>query len=170
MTPDQQSVLILIKQINNSQFGGIDNGFLPSEIMAFVNRESSFVAHSYHRDNATHWSKGLMQVENTTAANLSYWKGIYAGFIPKTVINPTLANGWDDGLYQPTIGLTVGMNVANDYWNFLTNHLGHDPDYEMWAAAYNEGPMNALRGRQDDAYVVGWLRYQEFWASQGVDQ
>lgn len=148
MTPTQQTVLSLIKEINIRDF---DGWFLPSEVMAFVDVESSFVTDAVHVDRVGLFSVGLMQVENTTARDFH-------------VSDPML-------LKQPMFGLQIGMRVARANWELLRKELAIDePSYEEWSAAYNEGVGNVVRGRTDDAYVNKWLRQQEFWASvSGVD-
>ncbi len=154
MTDLQKSILDLIVKLNNNEF---DAWFNPSEVMAFVQVESAFrtQAHRYEpRLNES--SYGLMQVLASTAKS-----------VDSALVHPLT-------MYQPEIGLRIGMRVAKLYYEQEQKHFGREPTNEEWAASYNEGVGGAERdvahGREPDpAYTKAWLAAQEHWAAQGID-
>ena len=154
MTSTQISVLALINSLNSGEFA---SWFLPSEVMAFVQIESAFRPHAYRFEpRLNEGSFGLMQVLESTARGMM----------------PSLASG--EAMYDPTVGLRIGMLVAKQTWEIEARRLGGDPSYEVWTAGYNEGPLAALRqdarGEDPDpAYTKVWLAAQAHWQAQGVD-
>lgn len=155
MTPIQQQVLILINKLNDSEFS---SWFDPSEVMAFCQVESAFRAHAYrYEPRLGEGSYGLMQVLASTA------KGV----------DPSLTD--PEVMYAPETALRIGMKVAKLYWDQLSSRLKRDPSLEEWCDSYNRGVGGVLREDQlgkdpaDDAYTSVWLRAQEFWAAQGID-
>lgn len=147
MTPLQQQALDLIKKLNDAEFQG---WFNPSEMMATCQVESSFRPHAIRHEPSGVTSYGLSQVLDVTAARLGL-------------------QGDPQQMFDPEVGLRYGMKCHIEDWDILQKHFGRDPSYEEWCAAYNEGPGNVIKGRQDDAYVRVWMRALEFWQSQGVD-
>jgi soluble lytic murein transglycosylase-like protein len=147
MTPLQQQVLDLVNKLNVQEFNSFFN---PSEIMATCQVESSFRPYAYRREPSGVASFGLMQVLDVTAAHL--------GLV-----------GSPEQMYDPEVGLRYGMKCHKADWDYLQAHLHRDPYYEEFAAAYNEGVGNVMKGRTDDAYVRVWMRARDFWVAQGVD-
>jgi soluble lytic murein transglycosylase-like protein len=153
MTPNQQVALDLIKKLNDAEF---EAWFEPSEVMAFVQIESSFRSQAHRFEPRLNESSyGLMQVLASTAKSVGL------------VGNPIQ-------MYDSEVGLRYGMKVARLYWEQEQRHFGRDPTYEEWAASYNEGVGGAERDvaaqrDPDPAYTALWDKAQEFWAAQGVD-
>ncbi len=156
MTPQQQAVLDLVKKLNDAEFA---SWFNPSEVMAWCQVESGFHTHAHRFEPALNEaSYGLMQVLRSTAREV--------------MADPSLD---PYTLYEPEIGLRVGMRVARLYWDQLARHLGRDPSYEEWAASYNEGVGGAERDvtanrDPDPTYVAMWLNAQQHWAAQDIDE
>jgi soluble lytic murein transglycosylase-like protein len=144
MTKDQEFILDLIRRLNKDEF---ENWFTPASVMAFVQIESSFRTHAYRREPSGVASYGLMQVLDVTARDF--------GLVGKP-----------DQMYVPEVGLRIGMKVARKYWDILRTKFGHNPTLAQWAASYNEGPGNVMKGRPDTAYVVPWLAARNFWLKE----
>ncbi len=140
MTPAQILVRDLIVKLNTAEFGG---WFAIESPMAFVQVESGFRPHAYRLEPSGVASYGLMQVLDTTAKGFS-------------IADPKL-------MFEPEIGLRVGMSVARAYWDILQKHFGRVPTLAQWAASYNEGPGNVFGDRKDSAYVEPWLAARLFW-------
>src|SRR5512135_2365351 len=104
MTPQQQQVLDLIQKLNDNEFEG---WFLPSELMAFCQIESAFRPKAYrYEPRLSEGSYGLMQVLASTARS----------------VNPALSN--PESMYDPEVGLRVGMKVAKLYWTQEQRRFG----------------------------------------------
>jgi len=141
MNSAEQTVLDLVNKLNASTFGG---WFQPSSVMAFVQVESAFRPHAYRKEPSGVASYGLMQILDVTA------KGI--GFAGKM-----------EDLYDPETGLLWGMKYARLIWDQLARHFGRPPTLTEWCSAYNEGPGNVFKGRDDSAYARPWLAAKEHW-------
>jgi len=152
MTPQQQQILDLVKQVNDRDFA---SWFNPSEVMAFCQIESAFRPHAYRYESRLgEGSYGLMQVLASTARQ-----------VDANITNPEM-------MYDPEIGLRTGMKVAKVYWEQLTGRLNRDPSYEEWADSYNRGVGGVLRDLSavdDHAYPQAWDNAQSYWEAQGVD-
>ncbi len=152
MTPQQQAVLDLVNKINDASFG---SWFNPSEVMAFAQIESAFRPHAYrYEPRLGEGSYGLMQVLASTAR----------------AVDASITDG--QMMFDPEVGLRVGMKVAKLYWDQLTARLGREPSNEEWSDSYNRGVGGVLRdlaGVADHAYPAAWDAAQSFWAKLGVD-
>jgi soluble lytic murein transglycosylase-like protein len=144
MTPTQKHILSLIDNLNYVEF---HRWFKNFEVMAFVQIESAFRSHSIRHEPSGVTSYGLMQVLDTSARD----RGL--------AHDPAQ-------MFDPHIGLRYGMLQLRWEWNFLQDHLRHDPSKEQWVAGYNEGVGNVLKGRADHAYVRLWQHAAAYW--QGV--
>jgi soluble lytic murein transglycosylase-like protein len=144
MTPEQKHVLQVIDNLNQEEF---HHWFKNFEVMAFVQIESSFKAHSIRHEPSGVTSYGLMQVLDSSARD----RGL---------------RGDPAQMFDPHIGLRYGMLQLSWEWDFLKRHMGHDPAKEEWVAGYNEGVGNVLKGRTDHAYVRLWQHAAAYW--QGV--
>jgi hypothetical protein len=153
MTPEQQTVLGLIKKLNDAEFSG---WFLPSEVMAFCQVESSFRPKACrYEPRLNEGSYGLMQVLASTAAGVGL-------------------TGSPEQMYDPETGLRIGMKVAQLYWQQLSKYLRRDPTKEEWCDSYNRGVGGVEHiidsgSTPDDAYIKVWTAAQKYWVAQGVD-
>ena len=151
MTPQQQQVLDLIQKLNDGEFEG---WFLPSEVMAFCQIESAFRPKAYRFEpRLGEGSYGLMQVLASTARS----------------VEPSLVD--PEKMYDPEVGLRIGMKVARLYWSQERLHFGRDPTREEWVASYNEGVGGAIRdvnaGREPDpAYTKAWNAAFAYWEAE----
>ena len=144
----QQQVLDLATRLNSAEFSEF---FDLSEVMAFCQVESAFRPRAYrYEPGLGEGSYGLMQVLASTARDM-------AG-----VTDP-------ETMYDPEIGLRVGMKVAQKYWEILGDRLHRDPTLEEWSASYNEGIGGLIRdeadGRIDLGYPKIWESARLHWAS-----
>ncbi len=143
MTPNQQQALDIIYKLNREQFA---NWFQPSAMMAFCQIESNFNPHAYRREPSGVASYGICQILDVTARGIGF-------------------TGAFEGLYDPETGLLWGMKYAREIWDQLARSLGRPPTVIEWCSAYNEGPGNVLRGRDDSSYSKPWLAAKSFWES-----
>ena len=141
MTDAQQLVFELINKLNASTFGG---WFSPSSVMAFVQVESAFKPTAFRQEPSGVASYGLMQILDVTARGIGF-------------------TGQFEELYHPETGLLWGMKYAREIWDQLARSFGHVPTAAQWASAYNEGPGNVLRGRDDSAYANPWIAAKTYW-------
>ena len=141
MTPAQQLVLDLIRKLNASTFGG---WFTPSSVMAFVQVESAFRPRAFRQEPSGVKSYGLLQILDVTARGIGF-------------------TGAFEDLYDPETGLLWGMKYAREIWDQLARSFGRQPTLTEWSSAYNEGPGNVLRGRDDSAYAKPWLAAKVHW-------
>lgn len=144
LTPEQQSTLNLVQKLNDEEFGG---WFNLCDVAAFIQVESNFRAKAYRWEPRLHeGSWGLMQVLASTAKSLGF-------------------DGRPQQMYFPEVGLRYGMRAARQNWDTLKNGFHRDPTLDEWAAAYNAGPGNVLKGLKDAAYVAVWRAAYAHWAS-----
>ncbi len=141
MTPLQQQAHDIAQKLNAAEF---DGWFTLASVMAFCQVESAFRPHAYRQEPSGVASYGLMQVLDVTAKD--------NGLV-----------GSPEQMFDPEVGLRYGMKVAKSYWDFLERHLGRDPHLTEWAASYNEGPGNVMKGREDAAYATPWIAARKFW-------
>jgi hypothetical protein len=141
MNDAQKLVFDLITKLNASTFGG---WFQPSAVMAFVQVESAFRPRAFRQEPSGVASYGLMQILDVTARGIGF-TGVF------------------EDLYDPYVGLLWGMKYAKEIWDQLARSFGRQPTMTEWASAYNEGPGNVLRGRDDSAYANPWLAAKAHW-------
>ncbi len=141
VTPAQQLALDLINKLNREAFLG---WFEPSAVMAFVQVESAFRPRAFRQEPSGVASYGLMQILDVTARGIGF-------------------NGAFEELYDPETGLLWGMKYARQIWDLLQRSLGRPPTLVEWCSAYNEGPGNVLRGRDDSAYARPWMAAKVHW-------
>lgn len=123
--------------------GLFQNWFYLVNLMAFMDVESDFDFDAFRQEPSGVASYGAMQVLDTTAAGLTIW-----GYDPAD----------PESMYEPEIGIKMGMAACCQNWNVLAARLGRTPTIEEWVMAYNEGAGAVLDGRRVERY---WNEWQE---------
>lgn len=142
MTPIQQLCVNIIRRLNGAEFNSF---FKVSVMMATIQVESAFRPKALRHEPSGVTSYGLCQVLDTTAAGLGL-------------------KGSPEQMFDPEISIRYGMKAHKHNWDALVRHFKRNPNYEEWAAAYNEGVGNVIKGRQDAAYTNVWIKAEEYWA------
>lgn len=108
------------------------------ELLAFVQVESSFRPAAYRFEpQLGEASYGLMQVLESSARD----RGL---------------SGDPRQMFDPLVGLRMGVLHARWGRDFLRRRLGREPSTAEWVGAYNAGVGNVLRGYVPLAYVQRW--------------
>lgn len=129
------------RKVNSEHF---KHWFFLQNIMAFIEVESSFDFNAFRQEPSGVASYGCMQVLDITASGLGY-------------------KGQPEDMYDPTIGIWLGMAALCQNWNVFHAKAGDYPTMEEWVISYNEGVGNALDGKADDAYWNKWSDAQQKW-------
>lgn len=114
-------------------------GWMPlADLLAFVQVESSFNSRAVrYEPHLGESSYGLMQVLASSARD----RGL---------------QGSPDAMFDPLVGLDIGIRHARWTWEYLASRLGADPSEDQWVGAYNAGVGNVLRNRIPWSYVQKW--------------
>ena len=163
MTPDEQSVLEIIRQLNASDFSG---WFAPSSVMAFVQIESAFKQFARRYEPALNdASYGYMQLLSSTAHSIGYQGPVF----PHMPDPPYTATSVAGSLYESELNLKLGMTYLKQNWDVLEKRLGREPTPAQWADSYNRGPAGQNLGSPTHAYPALWASAKVHWQAQGAD-
>lgn len=141
LTAAQGLALTTFDDVNAKNFGG---WFNRSTFMAFCETESEFKPDAFRQEPSGVASYGLMQVLDSTAADLGL-------------------TGPASQMNDPKIGVFYGLKYAAQGWNYLSTHFGRPPTNAEWAAGYNEGYGAAANGKPDPNYVDVWSKHKAAW-------
>lgn len=144
MTPLQADCLAYIQFLFASEMKPLSAIYKPSGIMAHIEIESSWQPDvGDHVDSFG--SAGLMQVLPATAVQM----------------------GVKGSMLDPANSILAGMRYLQNCQTIVGHYrekAGGHLLIEDLVAAYNEGPGNVMRGRQDPRYVTAWRTAQAKWA------
>lgn len=144
MTPLQAECLAYIQFLLASELQPLSALYKPSGVMAHIEIESSWQPDvGDHVDSFG--SAGLMQVLPSTAMQM----------------------GVTGSMLDPANSILAGMRYLENCRVILAHYRqrgGGVLSIEDVVAAYNEGPGNVMRGRQDPHYVEVWTGAQKRWA------
>lgn len=126
--------------------------WLPAELMAFIEIESDFNPRAYRFEpRLNDASYGLMQIlyRNTAVGELLY-------------------KGAPGGLYEPETNVRLGVHLLDKNYDYLTQHLGREPEDYEYIAAYNMGAHGVVLHAQ--RYPAGEANipdpgYNERWST-----
>lgn len=144
ITQLQADCLAFIHFLLNGELQSLGALYKPSGIMAHIEIESSWQPEvGDHVDSFG--SAGLMQVLPATAIQM----------------------GVRGSMLLPQNSILAGMRYLENCRKILSHyHISHGGSLQITdvVAAYNEGPGNVMKGRQDPHYVAAWEAAQKRWA------
>jgi soluble lytic murein transglycosylase-like protein len=122
----------------------------PADLLAFVRLESNFQPAAYRFEpRLSEASYGLMQVLESTSRDMGL-------------------SGDPRQMFNPAVGIRVGIRYTRWLWDFLSARLGREPYTHEWVGAYNAGPGNVLRGFIPWSYVRRWETARDDYARAGA--